>query len=440
MDRVDKFAKDPKKALLKLSAPIVIAMLVQTLYSVVDTAFVGRLGPASIAALTFSFPVFFILISINSGISTGMSALIARFMGEKNKGMAENAATHGLLISVILAILFFVLGNLTLNRLLVLFGAEPAVITLATEYLRIIFLGIFLMFPAYVYNSIFSAQGDTKTPMKVQIISLVANIILDPIFIYVLGYGVKGAAIATVISFGISFFLYLYYIHKKSYLCITYKCFNYTKKLIYDILRIGFPASLVMLLTSIYVIFINRYMAHFGTNYVASFGIITRLESVAVMPIIALSIALLTLVGMFYGAKRFDLLKNILKYALKIGLLYTTLLGIIFYFFPYFFLKIFTTEAEILAISIPYLRIDLLTFPFMTIGITASRTLQAMGLGFPGLLINLTRVVIFAIPLGWLFVFTFGYGYLSVAWAMVAGGFASTIVAYLWMRAKVFRL
>ena len=198
-NRVDEFIADPKKALYKLAWPMLIAMLVQTLYNVVDTAFVGRLGADSIAALTFSFPLFFILIGLNSGIAVGMSSRISRFMGEKNKKGAENTAMHGILLGIFFFTISVVLGLIFIRPMFNLFGATPAVIELAVSYFSIVLMGSVFMFTAYIMNNIFVSQGDTKTPMKVQVFTLLLNIILDPIFIYVLGYGVKGAAIATVI-------------------------------------------------------------------------------------------------------------------------------------------------------------------------------------------------------------------------------------------------
>ena len=207
-NKVDEFISNPRKALYKLAWPMLIAMLVQTLYNVVDTAFVGRLGADSIAALTFSFPLFFILIGINSGIAVGMSSRISRFMGEKNKEGAKNTAMHGILLGIFFFIISVVLGLIFIRPMFNLFGATPAVIELAVDYFSIVLMGSIFMFSAYIINNIFVSQGDTKTPMKIQIFTLLLNIVLDPIFIYVLGLGVKGAAIATVISFTIGLILY----------------------------------------------------------------------------------------------------------------------------------------------------------------------------------------------------------------------------------------
>jgi len=439
-NRVDEFIQHPKKALFILAIPTVIGMTVQIAYNIADTAYVGRLGADSIAALTFSFPLFFVLISINSGIGVGMGSRISRLLGAKNKAEAENTALHGLLVSFGFAILVFVLGTITLERLFSLFGASDAVMPLAVSYMSVILFAIFFMFTSYILNSIFAAQGDTRTPMKVQISALVLNIILDPIFIYVLDFGVRGAAIATFLAFAFSLVLFIYFIRKKSYLRISPRSFRFSARIIKDIFAVGAPATIMMLLISVYIVFINRFMAHFGMEYVASFGIVSRLESVSTMPVVAFSMALITLVGMFYGAKRHDLLKSTIFFAMKIGVLFTCSVGLIFFLLPTLFLRVFTPDQNLLSISNPYLRINVLTFPLMTVSIMVSRALQGMGFGMPGLIINLIRVILVAVPLAYLFVFVLGYGYLAVVVAMVLGGIASNVAAFAWLKVKFSRI
>ena len=435
-NRVDEFIANPRRALFILAAPIVIAMFVQTMYNIVDTAFVGRLGAEAIAALTFAFPIFFILISLNSGIGVGTNSIISRLLGAKDKEGAENAAVHGLVMATAFALVILAAGLLAMKPLYSLFGAAAAVEDLSLGYMWIILGGVFFMFPSFAMNSIFSAQGDTKTPMVVQSSALVLNAILDPIFIYLLDYGVRGAAMATVIALAFSLLLYLHFVRTRSYLKIRLRSFRFSFSLCREICRVGAPASLMMLVLSIYVMFLNRFMAHFGTDYVASFGLATRLESFVSLPIFALSISLITLVGMFLGAKKFDLLKSITWYGLKIGVISTSLLGVIFYIAPAFFLRIFTHEVRLLMIGSAYLRIDVFTFPLMTISMLTSRVLQGMGYGLPGLVINVVRIFIVALPAAYIFVFVLGYGFLSIAWAMVLGGVTASLIAIFWLVAK----
>ncbi|MBW2971519.1 MATE family efflux transporter [Candidatus Woesearchaeota archaeon] len=435
--RVREFIAHPKKAVFTIALPTVVAMLVQTLYNVVDTAYVGRLGAEAIAALTFAFPIFFLLIAINVGLGAGMGSRISRYMGEKKKQAAENTAVHGILISLSLALVMFILGMVFLDPLFLLFGASNSVLELSTSYMSVILMGIFVMFPSSMLNSIFTAQGDTRTPMIIQVTALVINIILDPIFIFVLGYGVRGAAIATVIALSISLLLYLALLKRRSYLRISLKCFEFRWHLVKDIFRVGAPASFMMILMSIYVILVNRVMVHFGTDYVAVFGMVWRLGSTAMMPIFGFGMAALTLVGMFYGAKRYDLVKQTVWYIIRICVGFTAFMAFLFFLFPGAFLRIFTPDQNLISLGVPFVRIAVLELPLVAISITVARSMQGMGLGLPGLVINLIRSLLVSVPLAYLFVFAFGYTYISVAVAVIIGSICASATALIWMRLKL---
>jgi putative MATE family efflux protein len=439
-NKVDQFLAQPRRALLTLALPIFIATFVQTMYNVVDTAYVGRLGADSIAALTFCFPVFFFLIGLNSGIAIGMNSSISRYLGAKDKEAAQRSAAHGLVLSLAFAAIVFVLGLFFLEPLFSLFGADPAVLPLAMGYMRIILLGVFFMFPSFIMSSIFSAQGDTRTPMKVQVAGLVLNALLDPIFIYLLRLGVLGAAEASVLGFLFALVLFLFYLRRKSYLRISFRGFKFSFPLIREICRVGVPASLMMFLLSVYVMFINRFMAHFGTKTVAAFGLVTRLESFATMPIVALSVSLVTLVGMFYGARRLDQVKDIAWYGIRAGIVFTAGAGVVFFVTPKLWLMIFTGDPALLSLGIAYLRVDVLTFPLMSTSMIISRIMQGLGMGAPGFFINFIRIMLVAVPLAYVFVFIIGWGFLSVAWAMVLGGVASNLTALLWLKFKFARM
>ncbi len=431
--KVASFIKSPRKALYSLAGPIIVGMVVQVLYNLVDTAYVGRLGSDALAGITFTFPLFFLLIAANSGIGSGMSSRISRYLGSREKKNAENTAMHGLLLSVILAVIVFGLGTLLLNPLLVLFGAAGNVLSLAEAYMSVILIGVFLMFPAYAYNSIFTAQGDTKTPMKIQIASLVLNAILDYVFIFMLNMGIAGAAWATNASFALSLLLSFYYIRRKSYLHIHSHSFRFSREIVWEIIRVGFPASLMVFILSVYVVFINWFMVHFGNTYVAAFGIASRLESVAMLPVIGFAAAMLTLAGMFHGAKKQELTRKMSWYSIRTAALLSSLVGVVFFIFPKFFLGIFTGDANLLSVASAYLRIDVFTFPLMAVSTMVSRIMQGIGHGMPGMIINLVRIFFVAVPLGYVFVFLLGYGYLSVAIAMVIGGIVSNVVAISWL-------
>jgi putative MATE family efflux protein len=433
-NRLEEFSRHPRKALFKLALPTITAMVVQTTYNMVDMVFVGRLGATSLAALTFSFPLYFILVSVNSGMGVGLNSLISRQLGAGEKTAAENSAMHGLGISLASALVLFLLFFWMSRPLFLLLGAREQVLELAVSYMNIIAAGSFFMFSSYAIHSTFTAQGDTLTPMKVQICGLLLNIILDPLFIFVLKKGVPGAAIATIISQGCALLLFTWYLRKKSILRLSLKHFSGQLATVSEIFKVGIPASLTMLLMAFYIMFLNRFMAHFGTEYVAAFGMASRLESAVVMPLVASAIALLTLTGMFHGAKQFPLLIETFHFALKINIIYALSMGLLFFIFSTKFLGIFTSREDLLSIGTAYMRIEVFTFPLMAVNITANRAMQGMGLGLPGITMNFIRIFVVAIPLAYVFVYLLNFSYLSIAVAMVCGGIAANLTALTWLR------
>jgi putative MATE family efflux protein len=252
--------------------------------------------------------------------------------------------------------------------------------------------------------------------------------------------GVRGAALATLIATFFALIVSIYFLKKTSYIKLDSKYFRFSWAIVKENFFIGVPSAFMVMLISLYVVFLNKFMAHFGTDYVASFGLVSRLESVSILPPLGFSIALLTLSGMFYGAKRFDLLKNIAVYAIIISSFFASLVGIIFFIWPEIFLRLFTTDANLLSLGGQYLRLDVLTFPLMAIVLTSTRALQGMGTGVPGFVATLVRIFGVAVPLAYLFVYVFGFGYLSIAWAMIAGGVAASAVSLIWLRFKLFGL
>ena len=432
-NRVDEFIKNPKKALLTLALPFIVGMVVQVLYSIADTAFVGRLGSDALAALTFAWPIFFIAFALNGGIAAGMSSRVASYVGAKKKKEAENDAMHGIMLSLCVAVLLFAFGMPTLKPLLSMLGATGPALVMATEYLSILLMGIVFMYMSFILSNVFSSQGDTKTPMYVQVSALLLNIILDPILIYGFRLGVKGAAIATLIAFMFGFILNLYFIRTRSYLHIRRKSFHFSFKLLKEIFQIGAPTVVSMLLMSFSFLILNKFMAGFGTEYVAALGMVGRLDSTAIMPIMALAMSLMTLCGMFYGAKRYDLLRSITWYGIRIGVIYTVAIGMIFFLFPRIFLMIFSNDKTIIDIAVPYLRIDVFDFWMLAVGIIASRVMRGIGYGAPGLVMILSRVIVILLPLAYIFVEVLKWGYLSLVFATVTSAFVFMVVGVVWL-------
>jgi putative MATE family efflux protein len=439
---VRSFVQNPRRALFTLAWPITLGMLVQVMYNIVDTAYVGRLGPDALAALTFSFPIYFMMVAVNIGFNVGVNSLISRLIGAGHKRKAANAAMHALYVSLAVSVAFTLLGLLFVRPMFVLFGASGNVLSLGVTYMSIILAGSTCLFVSWTLGTIFSSQGDTKTATKIQVIGLVANTILEPIFIFGLGLGVAGAAIATIIAFAIGLGLGVYYlfVRKRTMIPCGLASFHYSPAMVREMFRVGLPAAAMQLMLSVYVVFINRFMVHFGTTYVAAFGLGTRMEGFAMLPFMGISIAMITLVGMFMGAKRYDLLRNFIWYSIRISVILACLMGIVFFVFPEWIFRVFTPDAQLIQVASAYMRVDVLTFPLMALGFGVARALQGMGEGVPGFVVTALRVLVVFVPVAYVFVYVLGYGYLSVVWAMVFAGVLANIVGVVWLQRRLARL
>ena len=414
-----------------------MATLMQTMYNLVDTAYIGRLGAEPLAALTFSFPLFFTLVSFNVGMGVGLNSTVARLIGAGNRPAAANTVLHGIASSLLCAGVLFLLAEIFLNPLLTILGARAHVHKLAADYMRIIAAGAFFMFAMYAINSTFTAQGDTVTPMKVQFFTLFLNIILDPLFIFKFDLGITGAAIATDIALFCGLILAIVLLRRRSIMPLSRKDWHFSPATIREIFAIGLPASLTMLLMAIYMMGINRMISGYGTDTVAALGLITRLDSAVIIPMVAFSVALLTLSALFYGGGRYQLLSKIINFALLVNISFALLCSLTMFLWPQIFLRFFTDKTEPLRLAVSYLRLEVFCFPFMAITISCNRALQGLGYGLPGLVINGVRLFLVALPLAAFFTLYCRSDFRMVAIASICGSIASATIAGIWLKRKL---
>ncbi len=403
------------------------------MYNLVDTAYIGRLGAAPLAALTFSFPLFFTLVSFNIGMGVGLNSLVSRRLGAGDEKAAANAALHGIAASLTCAVLLFLLTELLLDPMFSLLGATGEVKELACSYMQIIAAGVFMMFPMYAVNSTFAAQGDTLTPMKVQFLTLFLNLTLDPLFIFVFGLGIRGAAIATNLALAAGLATACRFLHKRSRLRLVAANWRFSPALIREIFALGLPASLTMLLMAFYMMGVNRLIAGYGTATVAALGLITRLDSAVIIPMVAFAIALLTLAGTLYGAREFSLLRRVTRFTILVNLSFALASGLLMFLFPGSFLRLFTDQPQPLTLAAGYLQLEVFSYPFIAVTITSIRALQGLGLSLPGLVINLTRLFAVSLPLAAFFTLYLHTDFRLVALAALAGNLVAAVVGFIWL-------
>ena len=448
--RLSSFLENPKKALWTLAVPIMFGMGIHTLYNIVDMLFIGRLGGDAIAGVAFNMPIFFLMLGLTMGLGSGVTASIARLIGQKNKSGADNSAEHAIAMAACISGVFTLLGLYYGKDILAIFGAEGNILTLGWDYLSMIVLGLpFMVFSGF-FRSILAGEGDMKFPMMVAGLGTILNIILDPIFIFDLedygniglGMGVKGAALATVVSQLSVFliFIYMLFIKEHAYISFNLKAFSPSKIILWDIVKVGLPASLSMIIMAVGQGVFNKILIQYSSQTVAAYQVAGRLDMLIFLPIFAIAGAMTTLVGMFYGAKEIRALNQIIRYGILSAFLITLVSSTFVYLFADIFSSWFTKDQEIIDVSVGFLRLLSLIYPLVAIAITSGRVMQGLGKGLPVLIITIIRVLGISAPLAIYFSFILEK---PVEWnwyAMMAAAAVSFVIAIYWVRFELNKI
>lgn len=387
------------KLLIRFSLPATAGMLVMATYNIVDTIFVGILGSEAIAALSVAFPFQMLLGALGIGTGVGAASLISRSLGAGQKEVAQNAVGQVISLSLIYGIVVALVGYIYLEPLLVLFGATPEILALTGEYVLVITSGSVMFFLIMSLNNVVRGEGSPKLSMYVMIISAAINIVLDPIFIFLLGMGVQGAAVATVLAkvVGVAMMLYHFTIGKSD-LRINFSCLILRWDTIKRIYVIGFPAMFMQISINFSLAIANNILAVYGHLPIAALGLIFRLFMFALMPAIGISQGLLPIIGYNYGAGKMDRIQEALAKGLILSTLIVTFFGVLYFVWPAFFLSLFSREAELITLGSQALRIMVIMFPMVGAQIVFTVYFQAVGKALPSLLLSILREVIFFIP------------------------------------------
>ena len=432
---LESFLKNPSKSMWSLAIPIMAGMGIQTLYTIIDMIFIGRLGGDAIAAVAFNMPIFFLVMGLSFGLGNGVTASIARFIGADDKVNADNSAEHAVVMALLISTILTSLGLIYGEQILTFMGCTQEVLPQAWSYLRVSCYGIsFGVFSGF-FRSILAGEGEMKLPMIIAGLGTVLNTILDPIFIFYLDYGVTGAAWATTISQIIVWciFVYMLFIKHHTYIKFKLKDFSLSTYIIVDIIKVGIPVSMSMVIMAIGQLVFNRLLVNYSTNAVAAYQIGGRIDMLVFLPIFGIASALTTIVGMFYGANEINKIRIISWYGIKSSLIITSICSAILYIFAPIVISIFTADSIIQKISIDYLRIISLLFPFISIALTIGRILQGLGQGMPSLIITTIRVIGVAGPLAYYFTFIQNRPVEWIWYSMFISGIFATIISIAWV-------
>ena len=352
------------KALLALGIPTMIGMLINALYNLVDTYFVGGLGTDQMGAVTVAFPLGQIVVGLGLLFGNGAAAYLSRLLGRGDKDTANKVASTAIYSGISIGAVVILFSVIFLEPILKQAGAIESVMPYAITYTRIyIVFSIFNVFNVTM-NNIVSSEGAAKTAMCALMAGAVLNVILDPVFIYTLNFGVAGAAIATAISQIVSTLVYLCYIlRKKSVFSFSIKECYFAKEIMSEILKIGIPTLIFQLLTSLSISMINSAAKDYGGSALAAMGPVTKIMSMGTLIVFGFLKGFQPIAGFSYGAKKFDRLQEAIKTAILWSTAFCVIFGVIAAVFSTQIVSLFTKEdAEMVRVGSIALRANGLSF------------------------------------------------------------------------------
>lgn len=408
------------KLLLKFSIPAIIGMLVNALYNIVDRIYIGHIGQGvgekALAGVGITMPISTIIMAFGMLVGVGSSTLVSIKLGQKNKEDAEKILGLAVILEIIVSVVISLLGILFLTPILKVFGANNENIFYAKEYIAVIIAGAVLQNLGFGINNVIRSEGSPKIAMNTMLIGAFLNVILDPIFIFNsitifgfkfnigFGLGIRGAAIATVISSAVSAILVLkHFINKKSGSVLKLKKSNlkFNKKLTLEIISIGLSPFAIQLAASAVSTLYNRGLVEYGgQTAVAAMSIISSIIMLILMPIFGINQGAQPILGYNYGAKQYERVKRTLKLAIAAGITIASIGFIIVQFFPHILFMSFAKDSpELIVLGSRGIRIDLMFLPIVGYQIVASNYFQAVGKAKISIFLSFLRQVIILIPI-----------------------------------------
>ncbi len=432
------------RLLITMSLPMVISMLVQALYNIVDSVFVAQINEAALTAVSMAFPIQNLMIAVAAGTGTGVNALLSKSLGEKNKRMVDDTANMGVFLAICSYAVFAIIG-IFLSR--IYFAAQISdaqIIEYGDEYMSVICVFSFGLFGQIITERLLQATGRTIFTMFTQGIGAIINIILDPILIFGLlglpAMGVTGAAAATVIGQIIAailgFVCNAVYNHD---ITLSIKgIFTIDTTVISKVYRVGIPSIIMQSITSVMTFSLNKILAEFSSTAVAVFGVYYKLNSFIFMPVFGMNNGLVPILSYNYGARKPDRIKKTIKLGMKYAVAIMIFGLLLFELFPSGLLGIFDASQEMLSIGCVALRIIASSFVFAGVAIICSTVFQAIGNPLHSLIMSVCRQLLVIVPVAWLLSLS---GRLELVWlAFPIAEFVSVAMSIFFMKKTIRHL
>jgi len=429
-----------RKQIWSLSWPMMLSIFFYTLYNLVDTYWVSKLSPESIAAVSISQISLFLMISIGFGITAGSGVVMSMDIGAKNKAEAERVLGQSFVLTGTAGVIFSILALLFRHQLLTFSGASGAIYEPALAYFNITAAGAILFFIMISIMFAFNAQGDTFTLTKLFAFSTLINLVLDPIMIFgwygMPAFGIGGAAYATLISqaaFIIAAMRSL--MHPKRSIRFHFYNLNARWDSVKRVLKIGIPAAMTQLLNPVGTALLTSIagIAFLEPGAIA-FSLGFRIEFFAYLPAIGFGFGAMAIIGQSMGAKKIERAKEALKTALIMGCSIALVLGLIAAMFPHAIIGVFTEDPQVTGYALLYYRTVTFSYVFLAMLMICSSTFQAIGRSWPGFWISFLRLFAISLPLAYVLNIVMGYPIVYFWMSIVIGNVIAAIVSFVWLR------
>lgn len=446
MIQSQEFITAPLPSLIrKLAVPASIGFIFNTLFNVVDTYYGGQISTSALAAMSLTFPVFFIILSMGIGMGTGTTALISQSLGAHNEHEAHLFGCQAVSFSMINALILTFIGFATAPSLFLILGATSNYLEIAVQYMDIILSGTFLFLTNSILNALLNARGDTKTYRNFLIVGFFLNMVFDPWFMLggwgIPPMGIKGIALSTVLIQCVGTLYLIIITHKREiFKGALFSDFIPKRKYFFALFGQGFPASLNMLTVAIGIFVITYFASQFGKEAVAAYGIATRIEQIALLPAIGLNIAALTLAGQNMGANQLERVYESWKLNIRYGLIIIFFGVISVLLFASQLMGAFTNDIQVITIGVEYLHIAaLFFFAYIFLNISVS-TLQGMKRPIYAIFIGAYRQFLIPVPLFFLLALYLEWGTKGIWWGVFIANWSAAIFTFFYTRRQILKL
>ena len=428
-------------SILSMMLPMALGILVMIGNGLVDAYFIGQLGYAQLAAVSYAFPVWFVAAGIVMGLGTGTSSVLSRFIGASDTKSVKQIATHSMILAVLAGAVVTAIGLVSIESLFGLLGANEETMPFVKSYMTIYYWGSLFLGIPFIGNSILRANGDAKTPSLLVAFSAIVNAVLDPILIFGwFGFpemGVAGAALASVIS-TVAFLLASLWVlifrdnlltsigHSLSSMISSWK----------QVLHVGLPAIASNLIAPVSSALVTALVSTYGQEAVAAYGLAGRIEALVIVLLMALGGATAPYVGQNYGAKKFNRLVDGFKFSARFALFYSIFCILLLYFISSTILGVFTDNEDVIRLAMIQLMICPWGYGFLGIASICNGSFNAFARPLPAMTISISRTLVIYVPLAYLLAYYFGFQGIHIA-QVLANIFAGC-VAIVWYR-KVFK-